>query len=142
MKANGVGAAQEQIDDIQQYGFNPSFNLWLLTMIGYRKVNGGDSEVKKRGLMDKVVGSAAEAVADISDGSTLAVGGFGLCGVPSVLIDALLDAGVAVTLNSDDPAYFGGHLVENYRAVAEAFGYDLAALRALADQSLSAAFVD
>jgi hypothetical protein len=56
MKANGVGAAQEQIDDIQQYGFNPSFNLWLLTMIGYRKVNGGDSEVKKRGLMDKVRG--------------------------------------------------------------------------------------
>ena len=37
--------------------------------------------------MDKVVASAAEAVADISDGSTLAVGGFGLCGVPSVLID-------------------------------------------------------
>jgi 3-oxoacid CoA-transferase subunit A len=44
--------------------------------------------------MDKVVASAAEAVADIPSGSTLAVGGFGLCGVPSVLIDALLDAGV------------------------------------------------
>ena len=44
--------------------------------------------------MDKVVGSAGEAVADIADGSTLAVGGFGLCGVPSVLIQALLDAGV------------------------------------------------
>ena len=43
--------------------------------------------------MDKVVASAAEAVADIPDGATLAVGGFGLCGVPSVLIDALLDAG-------------------------------------------------
>jgi 3-oxoacid CoA-transferase subunit A len=44
--------------------------------------------------MDKVVASAAEAVADIQDGATLSVGGFGLCGVPSVLIDALLDAGV------------------------------------------------
>jgi 3-oxoacid CoA-transferase subunit A len=44
--------------------------------------------------MDKVVASAAEAVADIGSGSTLAVGGFGLCGVPSVLIEALLDAGV------------------------------------------------
>ena len=43
--------------------------------------------------MDKVVGSAAEAVADIPNGARLAVGGFGLCGVPSVLIDALLDAG-------------------------------------------------
>ena len=43
--------------------------------------------------MDKVVGSAADAVADIGDGASLAVGGFGLCGIPSVLIDALLDAG-------------------------------------------------
>ena len=44
--------------------------------------------------MDKVVASAAEAVADIASGSTLAVGGFGLCGIPSVLIEALLEAGV------------------------------------------------
>jgi 3-oxoacid CoA-transferase subunit A len=44
--------------------------------------------------MDKVVQSPAEAVADIRDGSSLAVGGFGLCGIPSVLIRALLDAGV------------------------------------------------
>lgn len=43
--------------------------------------------------MDKVVRSAQEAVADITDGATLAVGGFGLCGIPSVLIGALLDAG-------------------------------------------------
>ena len=44
--------------------------------------------------MDKVVGSAAEAVADVARGSSLAVGGFGLCGVPSALIAALLDSGV------------------------------------------------
>ena len=40
--------------------------------------------------MDKVVASADEAVADITDGATISVGGFGLCGIPSVLIDALL----------------------------------------------------
>jgi 3-oxoacid CoA-transferase subunit A len=43
--------------------------------------------------MDKVFASAKEAVADIFDGATLAVGGFGLCGVPIALIDALLDQG-------------------------------------------------
>ncbi|MEZ0581244.1 CoA transferase subunit A [Nocardioides sp. MH1] len=43
--------------------------------------------------MDKVVASAAEAVADIPDGATVSVGGFGLCGIPSVLIDALLEQG-------------------------------------------------
>ncbi len=46
----------------------------------------------KRGL-DKMVGSAAEAVADIPDGASLAVGGFGLCGIPMVLIEALLAQG-------------------------------------------------
>jgi 3-oxoacid CoA-transferase subunit A len=44
-------------------------------------------------MIDKTVGSAEEAVADIPDGSTLAVGGFGLCGIPSALIQAMLDAG-------------------------------------------------
>jgi 3-oxoacid CoA-transferase subunit A len=43
--------------------------------------------------MDKVVSNAAAAVADIPEGATLAVGGFGLCGIPSVLIQAVLDAG-------------------------------------------------
>ena len=43
--------------------------------------------------MDKVVPDAAAAVADITDGATVAVGGFGLCGIPSVLIQALLDGG-------------------------------------------------
>ena len=43
--------------------------------------------------MDKVVSSAAEAVRDVPDGATLAVGGFGLCGIPSVLITALLELG-------------------------------------------------
>jgi 3-oxoacid CoA-transferase subunit A len=44
--------------------------------------------------VDKVVSSAAQAVADIRSGASLTVGGFGLCGIPSVLIEALLDAGV------------------------------------------------
>ncbi|MGY5885439.1 CoA transferase subunit A [Modestobacter lacusdianchii] len=43
--------------------------------------------------MDKVVSSTREAVADVPDGATLAVGGFGLCGVPVALIDALLEQG-------------------------------------------------
>ncbi|MHB1067268.1 MAG: CoA transferase subunit A, partial [Candidatus Nanopelagicales bacterium] len=43
--------------------------------------------------MDKVVGSAADAVAGIGSGSSVVVGGFGLCGIPSVLIGALLAQG-------------------------------------------------
>ena len=48
----------------------------------------------RRGL-DKVCSSAADAVADVGSGASLAVGGFGVCGTPSVLLAALLDAGAS-----------------------------------------------
>jgi len=44
-------------------------------------------------MIDKVVSSAAEAVADIPDGASIAVGGFGLCGIPAALIEALHEQG-------------------------------------------------
>lgn len=45
--------------------------------------------------MDKVYASAAEALKGIvADGQTIAVGGFGLCGIPEALIAALRDSGV------------------------------------------------
>jgi 3-oxoacid CoA-transferase subunit A len=44
--------------------------------------------------MNKVVANADEAVRDISDGATLMVGGFGLCGIPENLIRALVRKGV------------------------------------------------
>ncbi|MBX3087133.1 MAG: CoA transferase subunit A [Cryobacterium sp.] len=43
--------------------------------------------------IDKTVGSAKQAVADIRDGARIAVGGFGLCGNPMKLIEALLEQG-------------------------------------------------
>ena len=44
--------------------------------------------------MNKVVANADEAVRDIPDGSTIMVGGFGLCGIPENLIRALVRRGV------------------------------------------------
>ncbi|MFZ9834873.1 MAG: CoA transferase subunit A [Holophagaceae bacterium] len=45
-------------------------------------------------MINKLVSSADEAVRDIPSGATLAVGGFGLCGIPENLIAALLKSGV------------------------------------------------
>src|SRR6185369_5055232 len=45
-------------------------------------------------MINKVVSSAGEAVRDVSDGATLVVGGFGLCGIPENLINALVAKGV------------------------------------------------
>lgn len=43
--------------------------------------------------MDKAFTTAAEAVADVPDGASLAVGGFGMCGVPTALVAALVEHG-------------------------------------------------
>ena len=44
-------------------------------------------------MIDKIVPSAAAAVADIPDGATVMIGGFGTAGMPSELIDALIERG-------------------------------------------------
>lgn len=44
--------------------------------------------------MNKLVATAAEAVADIPDGATLMLGGFGLCGIPENLIGAVVNRGI------------------------------------------------
>jgi len=44
-------------------------------------------------MINKIVSTAAEAVADVHDGATVMVGGFGTAGMPSELIDALIDKG-------------------------------------------------
>ncbi len=53
----------------------------------------------------------------------------------------MLDAGLAVTVNSDDPAYFGGYVNQNYRAVQEALGLTDEDLGRIARNSFEAAFL-
>jgi len=54
----------------------------------------GDEPREGDGNLDKVFASPGAAVADIDDGASLAVGGFGVCGVPVELIGALRARGV------------------------------------------------
>ncbi len=53
----------------------------------------------------------------------------------------LLDAGVCVTVNSDDPAYFGGYLLDNYLAAERALHLSRADLTQLARNSISASLL-
>lgn len=46
-------------------------------------------------MVSKIAESARSAVADVTDGQTIAIGGFGLCGTPSALIEALLRSGAS-----------------------------------------------
>jgi adenosine deaminase len=54
----------------------------------------------------------------------------------------LLDFGLCVTINSDDPAYFGGYLLENYLAAQRALALSAQDLKALARNSIEASFLD
>ncbi|MBW4053176.1 MAG: adenosine deaminase [Proteobacteria bacterium] len=54
----------------------------------------------------------------------------------------LLDAGLRVTVNSDDPAYFGGYVLENYLAVQRGLGLTRAHLATLARNSIEGSFLD
>ncbi|MCE0721663.1 MULTISPECIES: adenosine deaminase [Legionella] len=55
-------------------------------------------------------------------------------------IQKMLNMGLAVTINSDDPAYFSGYIEENYRAVADTFQLTPQELIQLARNSIQASF--
>lgn len=57
-------------------------------------------------------------------------------------LPAMLDAGLLCTVNSDDPAYFGGYVGDNFLAVREALGLSPDRLRDLARNSFVASFLD
>ncbi len=54
----------------------------------------------------------------------------------------MMEAGLAVTVNSDDPAYFGGYVNENYWAVQQALSLTLEELAQLARNSFQASFLE
>lgn len=54
----------------------------------------------------------------------------------------MMERGLLVTVNSDDPAYFGGYINENYLAVSQGLGLGVAELRQLARNSFAASFLE
>lgn len=114
----------------------PAFVWEALDVLGVERVDHGVRCVEDEALVRRLA----------ADGTPLTV-----CPLSNVRLQVvpdlsahplprLLDAGVRVTLNSDDPAYFGGYVADNYLACAEAFGWSEADLAALAQASLDAAF--
>jgi adenosine deaminase len=63
-------------------------------------------------------------------------------GIENHNIKRLLDRGACVTVNSDDPAYFGGYVLENYLALERGLALTLQQLTTLARNSFEASFLD
>lgn len=67
-----------------------------------------------------------------------------LCVVPEIgqhPLKRMLDAGLKATVNSDDPAYFGGYLLDNFMAVADGLDLTRADLATLARNSIEGSFM-
>lgn len=67
-----------------------------------------------------------------------------LCVIPEIAqspIRRMMEAGLRATINSDDPAYFGGYVGDNYRAVAEALDLSREQLVELAANSFTGSFL-
>lgn len=68
-----------------------------------------------------------------------------LKGVPSMKdmpIREFLDAGVRFSINSDDPAYFGGYILDNYCAVQESFQLNLKEWEVIAENAIQGSWCD
>jgi adenosine deaminase len=57
-------------------------------------------------------------------------------------LSAMMDAGLLVSINSDDPAYFGGYIGDNYRKAQQALGLGEETVIALARNSIESSFLD
>ena len=72
------------------------------------------------------------------------ISNFRLKGIPSLEaspVKTALDAGLLVTVNSDDPSYFGGYINENYKAVHDALDLSENDLVTLAKNSFAGSFM-
>ncbi|RAR01823.1 adenosine deaminase [Stemphylium lycopersici] len=61
--------------------------------------------------------------------------------ISQVPIRTFLDAGVRFSINSDDPAYFGGYILNNYCAVQDAFGLDMEDWRTIVNNSIQGSWI-
>ena len=83
----------------------------------------------------------------VADGQTLTVcplSNLKLCVIHDIAdspVKRMLDLGIRATVNSDDPAYFGGYVNSNFKAVAKALNLSRKQLVQLAENSFTGSFL-
>jgi len=114
----------------------PAYISEALDLLGAARIDHGVRALEDDEVMARLVREAVPlTVCPLSN--------IRLCVFPTMAdhtLGKLLAAGVKVTLNSDDPAYFGGYLNDNIRAVQAAFNFPAATWYRLARNSFEASF--
>jgi adenosine deaminase len=115
----------------------PDYVHEALDVLGVDRIDHGNRALEDEALVARLA----------AEGMTLTVcplSNLKLCVVNDLAahpIDRMLAAGLKVTVNSDDPAYFGGYILDNYRAVAQARGLSRADMVQLARNSFTGSFL-
>ena len=112
----------------------PEYVWQALDLLGVERVDHGIRSVEDPALLRRLAADGTPlTVCPLSNVRLRCVDTMSCHPLPT-----LLDSGVKVTVNSDDPAYFGGYIADNYLALATGLGLSLAELAALAENSVGA----
>lgn len=108
-----------------------------LDLLGVSRIDHGVAAMSDPALVERLV--AERMPLTVCPLSNVRLGGY--ASVAAHPLHAMLEAGIVATVNSDDPAYFGGYMMENYRAAIEELGLTREHLQALARNSFEASFL-
>ena len=115
----------------------PAYVYEALDLLGVDRIDHGNRALEDAELVARLAREAMTlTVCPLSNLKLCVVGD--LADHP---LDRMLAAGLKATVNSDDPAYFGGYVADNYRAVAAARGLSQSDLAKLARNSFTGSFL-
>jgi len=116
----------------------PPEYIWeALDVLGVERIDHGNRALEDDALMRRLA-------ADNMALTMCPLSNLRLCGIDDMKdhpARAMLEAGLRVTVNSDDPAYFGGYIGENFRQLDAALGLTDDELATMARNGFDAAFV-
>lgn len=116
----------------------PDYVRQALLEIGVDRLDHGNRAMEDQGLVAEIV--RRNITLTVCPLSNLALGVIGR--IEDSPIARMLDAGIPATVNSDDPAYFGGYVNANFEAVAGGLGLGRGQVMQLARNSFSGSFLD
>lgn len=115
----------------------PSYIWEALDELGVDRIDHGNRAMEDQALMQRLArDQMALTLCPLSN--------LRLCVIDDMArhpVRRMMEQGLLVTVNSDDPAYFGGYVNQNYRAIGAALNLSTAEMSALARNSLAASFL-
>lgn len=116
----------------------PSYVIDALDVLGVERIDHGVRSLEDPDLVDRLVREQTPlTICPLSNVALRVVDRLADHPLPR-----MLDLGMHVSVNSDDPAYFGGYIGDNYEALAATFGWGIEELGDIARMSITSTFLE